>query len=181
MDHLVEIIKALAWPIATIWVSYLFRTTIRQLVNRVSTFKYGDVEANFTKELTEAELDAKKIKAPKITSTPKTLNQKEQLLRIADISPRAAIVEAWALIEMASIKKGLTSGATIQRTNPKIIVEYLKDTGKFSSESLDLIERLRLIRNRASHMPDFAITQNEAERYLELAAQAASVIEAALG
>jgi hypothetical protein len=60
-----------------------------------------------------------------------------------------------------------------------MIVEYLINSGKFSPESINLIEQLRRIRNQASHMPDFAISQNEAERYLDLAVQSAGVINAA--
>jgi hypothetical protein len=58
-----------------------------------------------------------------------------------------------------------------------MIVDYLDKSGKFSLESLDLIEKLRRIRNQATHMPDFAISQSEAERYLELAAKSAAVIQ----
>lgn len=178
MDYFVEIIKATAWPISIIWLGYIFRNEVRQLLGRLSTVKYGEIEASFSKELAEAEVSAKKVDVPKSDNTQQNLNQKEQLFRIAEVSPRAAVVEAWTLIETAAIKKGLTSGATIPRTNPKMIVDYLNNSGKFSPESLSLIEQLRRIRNQASHLPDFAITQNEAERYLELAAQSASVIEA---
>ena len=179
MDNLVEIIKAIAWPVSIIWLGYIFRVEVRQLLSRLSTVKYKDVEASFGKDLAEAEINAKKVNLSKLEATEQVTSQKEQLFRIADISPRAAVVEAWTLIETAVLKKGLTSGSTIQRTNPKMIVEYLSKSGKFSHDSLNLIEQLRLIRNRASHMPDFAISQSEAERYLELAAQSAAVIEAA--
>ncbi|MCA2933345.1 MAG: hypothetical protein ING36_14005 [Burkholderiales bacterium] len=177
MDYFVEIVKATAWPTSIIWLGYMFREEVRLLLGRLSSMKYGEVEARFGKELAEAEVGAQKLGIPKSESTQLNLKQKEQLFRIAEVSPRAAIVEAWTLIETAAAKKGLTSGTTIPRTNPKMIVEYLNSSGKFSAESLGLIEQLRRIRNQASHLPDFAITQNEAERYLELAAQSASVIE----
>lgn len=178
MDYFVEIIKAIAWPASIIWLGYIFRKEVRLLLGRLSSVKYGEVEASFSKELAEAEVNAKKLAIPKPDASQSNLSQKEQLFRISEISPRAAVVEAWTLIETAAVKKGLTSGTTVPRTNPKMIVEYLYSSGKFSSESMQLIEQLRRIRNQASHMPDFAITQSESERYLELAAQAASVIEA---
>lgn len=179
MDYFVEIIKAIAWPASIIWLGYIFRKEVRLLLGRISSVKYGEVEASFSKELAEAEVNAKKLTMPNSEATQQSnFSQKEQLFRISEISPRAAVVEAWTLIETAAVKKGLTSGATIPRTNPKMIVEYLYSSGKFSPESMNLIEQLRRIRNQASHMPDFAIIQSEAERYLDLAAQAASVIEA---
>lgn len=179
MEYFVEIIKALAWPVASIWLGYIFRSEFGQLLNRMSSFKYKDVEASFERELAEAEDNAKRITISAAPSSSQDLSQKEQLFRISEISPRAAVVEAWTLIETAAIKNGLTSGTTIQRTNPKMIVEYLINSGKFSTESISLIEQLRKIRNQASHLPDFAISQNEAERYLDLAVQSAGVINAA--
>ncbi|MCP4325111.1 MAG: hypothetical protein GY787_25345 [Alteromonadales bacterium] len=178
MEHVVELIKALAWPSAVIWISYIFRSEVRQLLGRVSSFKYKDVEASFGKSLSEAEKSAESIKKPKVKESDADLSQKEQLLRIADVSPRAAVVEAWTLIETAAMKNGLTSGAALKRTNPKMILDHLSASGKFSPESIELINQLRQIRNKASHLPDFAVSQSEAERYLDLAVKSAAVIGA---
>lgn len=60
-----------------------------------------------------------------------------------------------------------------------MILTHLEKSGKFSPESLKLINELRQIRNNASHLPDFAVTQSDAERYLELAVKGAAVISAA--
>jgi len=177
MEHLVEIIKAIAWPASIIWLGYIFRNEVRQLLGRVSSFKYKDVEANFEKDLSEAENSAKTLETTNTERSEETLSQQDQLLRIAEVSPRAAIVEAWTLIETAAIRSGLVHGTAMKRTSPKMILEVLSNSGKLSSESILLIENLRRIRNRATHMPDFAITQSEAERYLGLAVQSSSIIE----
>jgi len=178
MEHFVEIVKALAWPVAAIWIGYIFRAEVRQLLGRVSTFKYKDVEASFEKSLMEAEQSAKNIENPKVEETDLELTQKDQLLRIAEVSPRAAVVEAWTIIETAAMKNGLSIGSAVKHTSPKMILDHLKSSGKFSDESLELINRLRQIRNKASHLPDFAVTQTEAERYLDLAVKSAAVIGA---
>jgi hypothetical protein len=178
MEHFVELVKALAWPVAVIWIAYIFRAEVRQLLGRVSSFKYKDVEASFEKSLSKAEKSAKNIARPQINESETDLSQKEQLLRIADVSPRAAVVEAWTLIETAAMKSGLSTGTAIKRTNPKMILDHLASSGKFSPDSLELINQLRQIRNKASHLPDFAVTQSEAERYLDLAVQSAAVIGA---
>ncbi|WP_370978762.1 hypothetical protein [Agaribacterium sp. ZY112] len=179
MDHLVEIIKALAWPVAVIWMSFIFRAEVRALLGRVSSFKYKGVEASFGKSLEKAESDAKSIESPAQSQIEESENsQVEQLLRISEVSPRAAVVEAWTLIETAAMKHGLVAGATIQRTNPRMILSHLEASGKFSPESIHLINELRQIRNKASHLPDFAVTQSDAERYLELAVKGAAVISA---
>lgn len=180
MEHLVEIIKALAWPAAVIWMSFIFRSEVRALLSRVSSFKYKDVEASFGESLEKAENDAKQIQSPaKAKDSESESSQIEQLLRISEVSPRAAVVEAWTLVETAAMKNGLVMGGAIKRTNPKMILTHLEESGKFSPESLNLINELRQIRNKASHLPDFAVTQLDAERYLELAVKGAAVISAA--
>lgn len=182
MNQIVEIIKAIAWPVSVIWLGYLFRSELRQLLGRMSRFKYGDIEASFEKGLAEAEKNAEKVPRPVARKEKgETLSLQEQLFRIAEVSPRAAIVEAWTLIETAARKAGLTSGVAIQRTTPKMIMDHLSSSGKLSEESLYLIERLRRLRNQAAHMPDFAISQSEAERFLELAVRSAAIIEGAVG
>jgi hypothetical protein len=178
MEHFVEIVKALAWPVAAIWIGYIFRAEFRQLLGRVSSFKYKDVEASFEKSLVQAEQSAQNIEKPKFEESDSEISQKEQLLRIAEVSPRAAVVEAWTLIETAAMKNGLWVGSNIKRTNPKMILDHLESSGKFSTENLSLINQLRQIRNKASHLPDFAVTQAEAERYLDLAVKGAAVINA---
>ncbi len=66
----------------------------------MSSLKYKDMEANFDKQLAKAESEAKSITVNK--KPDENLSQTEQLLRIANVSPRAAIVEACTLIEMAA-------------------------------------------------------------------------------
>lgn len=179
MEHFVEILKALAWPVSVVWLGYLFRNEVRSLLNRLTALRHGDTEISFERELAKAEQkasDMDQAEVPVFDENPEVINQKEMLYRLAEISPRAAIAEAWTLIETAAVKSNLTTGIAIQRTNPRLILEYLSSSGNFSSDSIELINELRQLRNRASHLPDFAISQNDAERYLDLAIKSANTI-----
>ncbi|MEZ8241907.1 MULTISPECIES: hypothetical protein [unclassified Vibrio] len=180
MEHIVEIIKALAWPVSVVWLGYLFRAEVRGLLARLTALKHGETEISFSHDLQQAEQKASELEQSKEVvgeSTPEDLSQKERLYRLAEISPRAAIVEAWTLIEIAAVKNDLTTGTTVKRTNPKLILDHLASTGNFSPNSIEVINSLRQLRNRASHLPDFAISQDEAERYLDLALNSAHAIE----
>ncbi|OEE78502.1 DUF4559 domain-containing protein [Vibrio genomosp. F6] len=176
MNYVVEIIKAVAWPLSIVWLGYLFRTEVRGLFGRVSTLKYKDMEASFEKQLTKVENEAKGINEAKTKPLIADLPKAEQLLRIAEVSPRAAIVEAWTMIEVAAAERAVKSGVQFPRTNPKMIVNYLAHCDEFSDSNIEVIEQLRKLRNRAVHMPDFVITQDEAERYMNLAVRSAAVI-----
>ncbi|MCD9517009.1 hypothetical protein [Photobacterium carnosum] len=180
MEHLVQIIEALAWPIAVVWLGYLFSAELRGLMTRLTALKHGDTEISFSHDLKQVEKKVSEFEQGIETlseSTPEELSQKERLYRLVEISPRAAIIEAWTLIEIAAVKSDLTTGSAIKRTNSKLILDHLVSTGNFSPNSIEVINSLRQLRNRASHLPDFAISQDEAERYLDLAIKSAHAIE----
>jgi hypothetical protein len=178
MELVVKLLVGIAWPAAIIWVAMLFRREIRSVLSRVSQLKYKDLEANFDEGLGNAEAKAAVVgpAAPALPRKSEIMSRLEQLRRIADVSPRASILEAWVLVEEAAGKSGFVQGASTPRVNPFLFVEELIRLGKLPSGSSALIEQLRKLRNQAAHLPDFSITQDEADRYLELAAKASELI-----
>lgn len=178
MELVVNLLVGIAWPAAIVWVAMLFRHDIRFLLKRISQLKYKDVEASFDEGLAKAEANAAVIENPPLTITrqPEFSDRLEQLRRIADVSPRASILEAWVLVEEAAAKSGFVQGASSPRVNPFLFVEELVRLGKLPIGSTSLVEQLRRLRNQAAHLPDFSITQDEADRYLQIAAKASELI-----
>lgn len=80
------------------------------------------------------------------------------------------------LVEEAAAKSGFVQGVSMPRVNPSLFVEELIRLGKLPSDSAALVQQLRKLRNQATHLPDFSITQDETDRYLELAAKASELI-----
>lgn len=175
---LVSLIVGIAWPVTVFAIAYLFRNVLRGLFIRVSQLKYKDVEANFASVLAEAEAKVAEVDTGKfkISSLREVGSKLPSLRRIAEVSPRAAIMEAWILIEDAAGRSGFVQGAGTPRINTALFVEELVRTGKLPAASLVLYEQLRKLRNQAAHLPDFSISPNEADRYLELAAKLSEMI-----
>lgn len=183
MDNIVKLIEALAWPSAVVWLGYMFRGEVRQLLVRMSHFKYKDVEAKFEKELTHAEAATEKV----INAVPRELSEEPrdkveeaylQLSRILEVSPRAAIMEAWiqietALAQLAGVSKERMRGLS----HGKAILGSLVNENKLPQDSIEVFQSLRKIRNEAAHLPDFAISQSEAERYIDMAVKIAGAID----
>lgn len=178
MDLVVNLLIGIAWPAAIVWVAMLFRHDIRSLLKRISQLRYKDVEASFDEGLANAEAKAAVIQAPPIAipRKPEFINRLEQLRRIADVSPRASVLEAWVLVEEAAAKSGFVQGASKARVNPYLFVEELVRLGKLPAGSTSLLEQLRRLRNQAAHLPDFSLTQDEADRYLQIAAKTSELI-----
>lgn len=160
------------------WIAYLFKGELRSLLQRVSQFKYGDVEARFEVGLAEAEAKVSSIEhiRPSLPPRPEISSKLESLRRIADLSPRAAIMEAWVLVESSAGKSGFVQGVTIPRVNPHLYVEELVRTGKLPKGSDSLLDQMRKLRNQAAHLPDFSLNRDEADRYLLLAARMSELI-----
>jgi hypothetical protein len=172
MELVVTLLTGIAWPIALVWVAYLFKGELRSLMHRVSHLKYKDIEAKFESTLADAE--AKVIAIDKATSTAPLpdleLNSRlEQLRRIADISPRAAIMEAWVLVEDAAGKSRFFQGAKSHRVNPKLLVKELVRLGKLPPISESVVDPMREIRNQVAHISDFDPSQDIVDRYLQVA------------
>lgn len=178
MELVVNLLVGIAWPAAVVWVAMIFKNEIRSVLSRISQLKYKDLEASFDKGLGEAETNAAIVSANEGTQphnqeiTPRL----KQLRRIAEVSPRASILEAWVLVEDAAAKSGFVQGAAVPRVNPYLFVEELIRLGKLPAASSELVGKLRELRNQAAHLPDFSITQKEADRYLELAAKTSELI-----
>src|SRR5699024_9527094 len=151
---------------------------LRSLLHRISHIKYKDAEANFARDLAQAETKASSFpySPENISTQPEISSKLDSLRRIADVSPRAAILEAWVLVEDSAAKSGHIQGVSIPRVNPRSFVEYLISRDKLPQESGPLLEQMRKLRNQAVHLPDFVIGQDEADRYLQLAVRMSELI-----
>ena len=178
MELIVNLLVGIAWPVAVVWIAYLFKGELRSLLHRMSQLKYKDVEAKFEIGLAEAEAKILSIEdaAPQLPQRPEITSKLESLRRIADVSPRAAIMEAWVLVEDAAGRSGFVQGAAIPRVNPHLFVEELVRLGKLPKGSDSVLDQMRKLRNQAAHLPDFSLNQDEADRYLQLAARMSELI-----
>ena len=89
----------LAWPAALFGAVWIFRDKIGELLPLLR-FKYKDFDVSF--RFKEAEREASELPALEDEAgTPKTREEKSKFERLAEISPRAAIVGFRAEIEAA--------------------------------------------------------------------------------
>ena len=174
MDNFVKLIDALAWPIAVLILAFGFRTELRNIFRRMSKFKYKELEAIFDNELSQVENRSKLYIEPEekpLSETPEEeKNEYVQLLRIAEVSPRASITESWRKIE--SVADQIASGMGMERRSPgnsKKAISSLVLKKQINPSLLEDYNNLRKLRNQAAHAEEFDISQTEAERYAALA------------
>ena len=188
MDSLtatVEIIKALAWPIAALIILKMFREPLLAIIPFIKNLKLPGVEVTIAREVAEAKAlaqdslsNATQQKGIALTSDSE---KKTRLFQIADLAPRAAISEAWRELELAGAQavNALCSPEEMpkQLRSPMSFAEALRNKYLISSNQWSAISKLRKIRNESVHLPDFTLDQNVVRDYIDTALTLAKEID----
>ena len=181
MSTIVDLVSALVWPGVTVWFIKKYGDDVKSLILRLSRIKMGGAEAEFAENLIVAEALA--VDTPVVNIKDAVHDEDTEfsrrlsaLQRIADVSPRAAIMESWLLIEEAAGKAGFVQGATIPRINIPLFLDWLAREHRIDKNTVKLVEKMRHLRNSAAHLKDFELTRDEAERYLKLATRLSLII-----
>lgn len=106
----------------------------------------------------------------------------EHLARIGEVSPRAAILEAWREVEVASVVAAAQDGVAVNgKTDGNGVIRALAEKRAIPPELRDLYEQLRELRNKAAESKDFTLPPEEAERYVNLALGLAALLRSMHG
>lgn len=164
---------SLGWPIAFVIAVWLLREKLSALLPRLR-MKYGGVDVSFT--LDQAEKEAAQIpKAPPSPDLDPTPEEKNRYEKLAEYSPRAAILEKRADLEqtLRTVAEPLLSskGPRPWKTIPlTAAIRLLRSHGVIDENTSALLVDLRNIGNRAAHSADNSeFTRNEALRFGKLA------------
>ncbi len=166
---LVQSLVSLGWPIAFVVAVWLFRKEIRSMLPRVR-FKYKDVDVTF--RLDEAEKVAKALPAPTPDSVPvlETQEEKDKFDKIAELSPRAAMLELRNELQGVVTDFGMYKGVIFKppRNTLGYMVRVLRNQAMIDVETTKILDDLRAIGNTAAHDDRAEITRDEAMRYKAL-------------
>jgi len=160
-----EMTKALAWPMAVVVVGLIFRRAIGNLLEGVRLRRIGKGEwcADFTTA-------AQEVRAELPSSARREVPVDEidaETLRLADISPAAAISDAWGKLEQRV--RGAAAKAGIQQRLLPELLRGLTEKHIILPALADAILGLRNMRNLAVHAPAEGLTSAQAIEFINLA------------
>lgn len=168
---LFQSVVSLAWPAAVVACVWLFRERLSALLPLLR-MKYKDLDVSF--RLDQAEKEAALLPpSPDVAESKPTPEEKSKFEQIAEISPRAAILEVRTDIEaavrsLAESTKLLTS--KVQSTLG--LTRLLRSREVIDAQTSALLDDLRVLGNNAAHRADTEFTKDEALRFRSLADQA---------
>jgi Domain of unknown function (DUF4145) len=184
MDWLTFISKLVgdvAWPGAAFGAVLLLREPLKAMLALVSKVKVSSVEVEFDRKLGIAKEEALS-EIPQLASAADRLPSMidPETLKLAEVSPRAAVMEAWRHVEAAALRaaKSLVQDGTFtNQTMTFRAIGIIEKSGALPSTIVDLMRRLRALRNDAAHAAEFDLSVGSAIEYLQLAVQVVSYLE----
>lgn len=154
---LFQSLTSLAWPAAAVVCVYLFREKLNEILPHLH-FKHKETEISF--RLAEAAKEAEELTAKEPALAAPAERLPDRLLRLAEISPSAAIMEGWKDVEEA-IKHVLINrlgpghiGEKMGLIIPKKLLLQLQAEGEIDRETVNLFSDLLKIRNDVAHAND---------------------------
>lgn len=167
LTSVVEMVKALAWPVAASVIALVFRQEIRTLLGRVKKGKVGPAEFEFEEIVRELKqsVDPKPADLP-----PGARIGPPGALRVAG-EPRFVILEAWLQVEAAATQLARKHGV-LDESRPHdggLAVRLLRQKEILTWEDEKLYRELRALRNNAAHEIEFSPSVDSVLNFVHLA------------
>jgi hypothetical protein len=171
LTFIVELIRALAWPAATLVILVVFRAELRALARRVKKGKVGPAEFEFEEIVAALRERAGPPETPTIQTDPGVLNQAAE-------DPRAVILNAWLQVQ-AVVESIVAKHATPEdrRDARSVSLRVLHRLLRDKSEYIDMYNDLRTLRNRAVHDVDFSPRPSSVVEFVGLANELLAVLK----
>jgi len=176
-----NVIDSLAWPGVVVTIVFLLREKVGELIPRLKRFKHKDTEVEFTEAIAELVQERGEAGIEDVES-PRTGDYQDQfsfLMRLADISPRSAVLESFRAVEAAAAKKAARLYPEIESRHARSPIEFQKMLkGKaLSKMEYHQFNQLRKLRNEAAHAEDFDISGIPIEAYVDIALSLAARLD----
>lgn len=164
-----ELVGALVWPFTTIAIVLLLRDQLSKLASLLQRFKYREFQFDFSRQVEEAKEEAAGALGEFSDLADRRSPTSVRLTSLAEISPRAAILEAFTTLEIEVLEAAHRLG--MQKGFPTLTykaLKYLEESGLLDDSLVSVLRDLRGLRNQAAHSPEFALTMRDALEYIQL-------------
>ena len=97
------------------------------------------------------------------------------IIHLSEVSPRAAVVEAWRVVELAVLNavRAIGGESFLNATSIPQAIRLLERNESVDRHVISVLRDLRELRNEAAHAPEFALTKESAIEYAITAAAVA--------
>ncbi|MCJ7525659.1 MAG: hypothetical protein MUP71_10640 [Candidatus Aminicenantes bacterium] len=157
LNFIASLFKAIAWPCAAVAIVLMLRRTLNQILPDLKRLRIKNIELEFESQVAKAKAEIESTTTQKVflENSMQHKNEIEYYKSLAEVSPRAAVLEAWHPFEMEASKIAETIGIAkpgVPLQMPQLI-EGLKREGILKDDEAKAVTRLRAVRNEVVHGP----------------------------
>ena len=166
LSFVASIVGSLAWPAAVLLLVLVLRRPIGALLPLLQRLKYKELEVEFGRRVEEVREELAQ-ELPGATALEAGGDGGDAIARLAEVSPRSAVLEAWRDVELAALDAARRiAGETFRnRTLTFHALRVLEQSDSLDRNVIAVLRDLRGLRNEAAHAPDFALTRESAVDY----------------
>lgn len=185
LQFISSITDSIAWPLAIVILLLVYKKYIIKLIPAISSLKYKDLELQFSEKVKETvNISKEDIKEIPVAHDDVNISRENRLFGLLEISPRAAILESWLLVETAASKALQKKDSEISKKTsmlaPARLGKYLQEYKVLTELQFTIYDNLREMRNNAIHIADETLfNKNDVTEYIQLALMLANQIEEA--
>jgi hypothetical protein len=164
-----EFIAAIAWPVVVLIIALLFRKSLKDaLASATGRLAAGPFSLEWKRRVTDVEDD---LGLPPSISEGEIGGAAGKLDEISEHSPPAAIVEAFARVEVSLRSVLEENSVAIDGASWSVrhLADIARDEGLITAETHDAIEGLSVLRNLAVHGGEKDISPQRAHEFVALA------------
>lgn len=166
------VIDAIAWPLVAVIIFLALRRPLFNLIPLIERLRYRDLEIGFNTQVEQLAFAAREALPAHMHAEEEDRRWHENLQELAQLSPRAVVLEAWLDLEREAIETSRRYGLNLsswETRAPILLGHALEQAGILDDTTQEIFYRLKNLRNAAAHASDFAFTPDSALEYADLA------------
>ena len=171
-EFIPAILNALAWPMAVVLITIIFRKPFIDLIARITRISHNQTQIDIA-PLVESN-DAAEIAGSLSAENASAANPAHDSIAS---SPRSAIIEAWITVESAAFEALSFKGIPPDRRTRARIIPLLRQQGLIDPALEPVLHDLLRTRNEAAHQWNLGISPEAARLYVEIADRVATTIK----
>ena len=168
-EFITTLVEALVWPLTVVLAIFAFRRPISTLLPFLQRLKYKDFVLEFNQKL-----DDVNAQVAAVTRDGAEIPVASELLELAQIHPRGAVIDSWLAVE-AAIRQVATSRGIVadplRRRSTFSVERELARSGVIEPSVVSILRELRSIRNEVAHRLDLPVTPEMARQYASAASR----------
>jgi hypothetical protein len=157
MELTASLVQSLAWPVAVVIAVIVLRKQLAGFLNRVGLVNFGKLQAFFDRELDEARQGLGQAAPGRDYSVSADIkgrgSLRADLEALADASPPASILEAFAQVEQA-LRQAMPDNPAASRLDGLQLAGLALNNAVINQETYRAIQGLSVLRNLAAHSPE---------------------------